>query len=509
MPDRDLVIGIDSSTSATKAIAFDAAGRSVAEGRAPIELANPAPGWFEQDPEDWWRSTVSALQTVTRAVDPARIAGVAISNQRETFGLFDEKGAALRPGMLWLDERAKDEMRAFADIFGPDRLHAISGKPMDITPGLPLFVWLKAHEPDVWSRFAKAADVNAYLTFHLTGEWATPMASADPSGMTDIANDCWSSDILSAIDLLSDRLARIVTPGDVMGTVHNGGAEATGLPAGTPVIAGGGDGQCAGTGTNVLGSTAAYLNLGTAMVSGCYSPDYAHDRAFRTMRAVAETGFILESCLRTGTYLVDWIVANLFGLDKDTTPNLLSDLEAEAAGSPVGANGLMLVPYWSGSMTPHWDMDARGVFAGFNAFHTRGDMYRAVLEGIALDQAIVTADAESAMGRAIDRYIAIGGGAASDLWCQIFADASGRPVDRSTTIEASALGAAMAAATGAGWFATVADAAAAMAGPIVSRFEPRAENRDRYAELLDLYRDLWPRLSDWNARLARFGEARP
>ncbi|MBW8857947.1 MAG: xylulose kinase, partial [Bradyrhizobium sp.] len=131
---RDLVIGIDSSTSATKAIAWSAQGQAVAEGRAPIALSNPQPGWFEQDPAEWWSSTVTALSQVTSQVDAARIAAIGISNQRETFGVFTKEGTALRPGTVWLDERARAQQKRFGEKFGADRLHQISGKPLDITP---------------------------------------------------------------------------------------------------------------------------------------------------------------------------------------------------------------------------------------------------------------------------------------------------------------------------------------------------------------------------------------
>ena len=128
---QNLVIGIDSSTSATKAIAWDREGRAVAEGRAPIPMSNPEPGFFEQDPADWWRSTAQALKDVTAKIDPARVAAVGISNQRETFGIFAEDGTALRPGMVWLDDRARAQQKSFGERFGAERVHAISGKPLD------------------------------------------------------------------------------------------------------------------------------------------------------------------------------------------------------------------------------------------------------------------------------------------------------------------------------------------------------------------------------------------
>ena len=288
----DVVIGIDSSTSATKAIAWDGEGRDLAEGRAAISMASPAEGCREQNAEDWWSSTATAIAEVLAEIEPERIAAVAISNQRETFGFFAADGTAVRPATVWLDERAKRDVDEFSEAFGADRLHAITGKPPDITPCIYRFAWFREHEPDSWAAFDKIADVNAYLTFRLTGEWATPAASADPMGIVDMASMTWSGEVLGALDLHEARLPRLVRSGSTMAEVSRRAADETGLPVGTPVVAGGGDGQAAGSGANVLRDGYAYANLGTAVVSGAYGTQYAHDRAFRTMGAVAEQGYI-------------------------------------------------------------------------------------------------------------------------------------------------------------------------------------------------------------------------
>jgi sugar (pentulose or hexulose) kinase len=296
-----------------------------------------------------------------------------------------------------------------------------------------------------------------------------------------------------------------VKPGQKIGALTKAAAEATGLPQDVMVAAGGGDGQCAGTGANIFEKGRAYLNLGTAVVAGSFGEAYAHDPAFRTMNAVADGGYIYESCQRTGTFLVNWLVERLFNIEAGTDPKIFKTLEAEAAGSPIGANGLALVPYWSGCMTPYWDPNARGIIAGLTASHRRGDLYRALLEGVALEQAIVT-ERIARLTEPIDHFIAIGGGAASDLWCQIIADATGRKVLRSTTVEASSLGAAMAAAAGAGWYSSVTEAASGMAGDITRSFTPDPKAQARYAELAAIYADLWPSLSKWNARMAAFAQ---
>lgn len=502
----DLVIGLDSSTTATKAIAWDREGRAVAEGRAPIALSIPQPGWFEQEPGDWWGAAAKALKSVTRKVGARRIAAVAISNQRESFGQFTEQGEALRPGTLWLDERARPQMKSLSGKIGGERIHEISGKPVDVTPCLYRCAWLAENMPDIWRRTEKTAEVHGYLSFKLTGTWVTSTGSADPMGMLDLARLDWSDELISAVGLTRQQLPRLYRPGQQMGEVTAEAAKATGLREGTPLIAGGGDGQCAGTGTDVFGKGRAYVNIGTAVVSGSYGKSYRHDRTFRTLGAIAEEGYIYESCQRTGTFLVNWTVEQLFKTDPRKSNGIFAELEAEAADSPVGANGIALVPYWSGCMTPYWDSSARGVIAGLTSSHKRGDVYRAMLEGIALEQAMTT-DGIAGKTEPIDHYVAIGGGATSDLWCQILADASGRDVRRLTTVEASSLGAGMAAAKGAGWYGSIPEAATVMAGRPVRIFNPEAKAHDRYRELLAIYRDLWPTLTKWNQRMADFAGA--
>ncbi|MGE3875340.1 MAG: FGGY-family carbohydrate kinase [Parvibaculaceae bacterium] len=502
---RDLVIGLDSSTTATKAIAWDREGRALAEGRAQIALSNPQAGWFEQEAEDWWVSAQTAIRALLGKLDGRRIAALAISNQRESFAQFDRRGNALRPGTLWLDERGRSEIDRLSKALGSSEIHRISGKPVDLTPCLYRCAWFAAHMPEIWRKTAKTAEVHGVLVHKLTGEWVTSTASADPMGLIDMKAQDWSDTLLDAVGLDRAQLPRLVKPGQRIAMLTKAAADVTGLLQDMSVIAGGGDGQCAGTGANIFETGSAYLNLGTAVVSGSFGEAYAHDPAFRTMNAVAEDGYIYESCQRTGTFLVNWLVEQLFNIEASKNPQVFRTLEAEAAQSPIGANGLALVPYWSGCMTPYWDPNARGIIAGLTASHRRGDVYRALLEGVALEQAIAT-DKIARMTRPIDHFIAIGGGAASDLWCQIIADATGRKVLRSTTVEASSLGAAMAAATGAGWFASVTEAARAMAGGVTRTFTPDSKAQSRYAELAAIYADLWPSLAQWNARMAAFAQ---
>ncbi len=499
----DLVIGIDQSTTATKAMAFDGRGHIVAEGRATVPLSNPQMGWFEQEVADWTGSVEKALLQLTRKISKSRIAAVSISNQRESFAQFDSQNSPLRPGTLWLDERAHVEVQEIAAEVGLQKLHEISGIPNDITPCRTRCRWLSKHEKSLWKKTAKTAEVHGVITHFLTGEWKTSTSSASPMGVLDAKTYDWSDDLMVAARLRRDMLPQLVPSGEVMGTVTLEAAKRTGLPAGTAVVAGGGDGQCAGAGANNFLNGRAYLNLGTAAVSGSYGESYAHDPAFRSLVAVGEKGYSFETAIRTGTYLVTWLVERMFHQNPAKNPGIFAELEAEASAVPIGSRGLVLLPYFSGIMTPYWDTDGRGVLAGLSGSHTRGDIYRALMEGIALEQAMMT-NRVAAVTSPIDHFAIVGGGSKSDLWCQIVADASGRDVKRLETPEASALGAAMAAAKGSGWYASLPQAAAAMSGKPTKTFRPRTKQAKAYAELLAIYQDLWPKMNTWNATLQDF-----
>ena len=502
-----LVIGLDSSTTGTKAIAWDPHGAAMAEGRAPVAMSNPSLGRFEQDPDDWWTAACAALRGCLSEVRADRVEGLAVSNQRETIAFLDAEGGSVRPAMTWLDERARAEVRDLAARMG-DEIHRVTGRPPDLTPCLYRLEWMRRHEPDLYAATACFADVQTVLVGRLAGgPPRTGWISADPMGLLDLEAKAWSPMLLDALELTPGRLPAIHPPGTELGRVTAEAARATGLAAGTPIFAAGGDGQLAGLGTGCTRPDRAYVNLGTAVVSGVWSPEYRVDRAWRTEIAAQGEGYILENCLRSGTFLVNWFVDRFVPGGRDDG-SVFERLEREAAALPIGSEGVMVQPYWSGVMDPHWDVDAGGAILGLGGSHGPAHLYRAILEGITLDQAMRTRATEAALGAPIDHYVAIGGGAASPLWCQMLADASGRPVRVGGTVEASSLGAAMIAAAGAGWHGSIVEAADAMAGETWA-VEPDAAAGRRYAALSEIYEGVYAATAETNRRLTAFAAGTP
>src|SRR4030042_1854884 len=346
----EIVIGIDSSTTATKAIAWDSFGKNLAERCSPIRLFSPQPNYYEQNPDDWWLSMAESLHKLILQVDEERITALAIANQRETFVGLNKDGKPVRPAITWLDERCKSHVDRFAAIIGEDRIHQITGKPKDYAPVVYRLAWMKDNERDLFRKVANFCDVHTYLVYKLTGHYKTSWASADPMGIFDLENRTWSQDILDQLDITPRQLPDAFRPGTVLGYVTKAAAEATGLKTGTKVIAGGGDGQAAGLGVNALMPERAYLNLGTAVVSGTFVKSYIIDRSFRTMASCSEDGYYCETSLRSGTFLIDWFIQQVLKIVPSQERNIYRQLEKEAKQIEPGSEGLMVLPYWNAVM---------------------------------------------------------------------------------------------------------------------------------------------------------------
>lgn len=508
MPPRDLVIGIDSSTTSCKAIVWDLRGSPLAVGRAPLPMLKPRPAWHEQPAEAWWEAAQRALKEALAGIDPARLAALSITAQRETFVVTGEDGQPLSNAILWMDERCRELLPEIDNQYGKARIHQETGKILSANLTSGKLYWLRQREPGLFSRIARVMDVHAFLVHRLTGCFATSWGCADPLGLFDMRENAWNASLIEAIGLRVDQFPISVPAGAIIGEVQPLAAQRTGLPAGLPVVAGTGDGQAAGLGVGTLDPGEAYLNLGTAIVSGTYSERYLVDPAFRTHYGGIPGSFSLETVLLGGTYTVTWFIENFAGPDAGGNNGKSPEevFEEAAARIPPGALGLTLVPYWNSAMNPYWDAGASGIVVGWRGIHQPAHLYRAILEGIAFEQRLHTNGVEQVLRRPVERYIAVGGGARSRLWRQIIANITGKPVYHAGTPEASALGAGILAAAASGLFPDIRHAAQAMIQIDGQPEEPDPKQHRFYSRLYeDVYRHLFPALQTYLDRLADLG----
>lgn len=489
------VVGIDSSTTSAKAIVWDLRGAPVSEGRAEIPWQRPARGQYEQRPDDWWSACCAALRAAVAGIPGRRIAAVAVANQRETVAFLDARMQPVRPAMLWCDERGREQVARVAEHPGAALVHRVTGKPVELCPALYRILWLHDEDRESFSRAEHLVDVQGYLNWRLSGTLITSWASADPFGLFDMRRFTWSEELQRALDLAPSSFSPLVAPGTPIGAITPEAAEACDLPAGTPVIAGAGDGQAAGLGAAALGPGRAYCNLGTAIVAGVQTIHYRADPAFRTMTSCVPGAYICETLLRTGTSLVSWFVQQ-FGPRDERGPLQGAEtlLETDAARVGPGAEGLVLLPHWNAAGTPHWDVEARGAMIGWTPAHGRAHFYRAILEGLAMELRLSVDGIAEVTGEPITTLVLTGGGARSPLWRQIVADVTGRRAILVESTELTCLGAGMLAAAGAGLFPDAPAAARAMTRDVGS-LEPDEQARATYNALFErAYRPLYSTL---------------
>ncbi|MCU0684220.1 MAG: FGGY family carbohydrate kinase [Polyangiaceae bacterium] len=465
-PRGRLVVGVDCSTTACKAILWDARGRAVAEGRAPLALSNPAPDAYEQDAEAWWKATALALRRAMAAAGPrapSRLDALCITHQRETVVVTDEAGRPLAPALVWMDARCRAQVRRAREVLGEGELHRLSGKVPCTTPSVYKLMGLFERDRSIDAAKARVCEVHAWLAWRMTGRFATSLASADPTGLVDMQRHAWSPAIAKLAGLDPRLLPELVPPGALLGPLAPRAARALGLPAGLPVVAGAGDGQAAALGAGVTEADRAYLNLGTALVCGVPSPTYQIGRAFRTLYTAQPGAYLLETDLKGGTFSLGWFAGNLLGQKGNArTLARLRELEGEARTLSPTSGGLLFVPYLHGVMNPHWDDDASALWFGLRGDHDAAALYRSVLEGLAFEQRLALEGVEAETGRRVDELRIMGGGAKSELFCQIVSDVMQKPLRLTGSAEATCLGAGMLAAVASGWFGDAHEAARAM-----------------------------------------------
>ena len=452
------ILGLDLGTSSVKALAVGEQGRILGESSQPYPIDRPQPNWAEQDPERWWRQTCTAVRALLRThhLDAAACTAVGLTGQMHGLVALDAADAVIRPAIIWADGRSAAQIEALQKRLPLREIVQITGnRPATGYMALSL-LWLQQHEPEHAQRIAHLLLPKDYIGHCLTGEYASEPSDASATLLFDVRARNWSPTMAAMCGVASGSLPRIVASHALIGHIHASAADATGLPAGTPVIAGGGDTQCAALAVGVTQPHRIACTVGTA--AQLFLPTAApaiddQGRIHTLCHCVPDTWHVMGAHLNGGLCL-SWL-AGLF--DGVSIPQLLD----EAAQVAPGANGLLFLPYLQGERTPHFDADARGVFFGLSAAHTRAHMTRAVLEGVAfslrdsLDIFMrALSEQENDVGAPFKQTtIELTGGAAqSPVWAQILADVLAFPIRASESPHGSALGAALLAGMGLRWW---------------------------------------------------------
>jgi xylulokinase len=491
------VLGIDVSTTATKAVLIDESGAVRGIGVSEYGFEVPRPLWSEQEPALWWGAAVAAIRSVlaTTGLTGDEVASVGLTGQMHGAVLLDRADSVLRPAILWNDQRTGAECDAIRAAVGPQRLIEITGNDALTGFTAPKLVWVRDHEPDVWGRIAHVLLPKDYLRLRLTGDYAVDKADGAGTLLFDLARRDWSAEILAALWIDPAWLPPTWEGPQVTGSVTPDAAAATGLRAGTPVVAGGGDQAANAVGVGAVAAGTTALSLGTSGVVFAASDRPLFEprgRVHAFCHAVPGRWHMMSVMLSAAGSL-RWF------RDALAPGTAFEDLVAPAAEVPAGSDGLLFLPYLSGERSPYPDPLARGAFVGLTLRHDRRHLTRAVLEGVAFGLRDGLDLMLEAGLPAPTQVRASGGGTASGLWRQILADVLDAEIATVATTEGAAYGASLLAAVGVGWYPSVDAACEALvtASPVASPGPDAA----RYAEAHAIYRDLYPALAPMFRRL--------
>lgn len=482
-------IGIDVGTSSIKVIAVDPGGELIATASSPMTVAVPQPGWSEQNPQDWWSGTCSAIRSVLADIDSPQILGVGLSGQMHSLIAIDRSSEVIRPAILWNDVRTSAEAAFIREKIGNEALRRLTGNPSLEGFTATKILWMRANEPDLFDRISSLMLAKDYIRFRLTGELAVEPSDASGTLLFNVFNSTWSEEMCASLGIDKSLLPPIVGSSEIAGSITNIAATETGLAVGVPVVGGGADNACGAVGAGVVSAGDGLVSVGTSgtVVVPIDSPASDPEMRIHSMRhAVPDMWYLMGVVLSAGAALDWW--------RRSSGEASFNDLVEEASTVGAGSDGVTFLPYLTGERTPHADANARGVFFGMHGGTKRAHMTRAVMEGVSFalkDSVELMADLDARPSAAV----AVGGGASSLEWLQMLSDVLNLPLRTVGPSEGAPLGAAMLAAVGAGEFPSVVEAGKEWLTGLVS-VEPNDSVKTAYGDAYGRYRALYPALKN-------------
>jgi len=481
------LIGADIGSQSIKVVLLDPEGTALATAGRPCKMHHPAAGWAEQDPAQWRAGLAAAIRDVVAAagIRPADVTHLGLASQVDGVVPVNAALEPLGPAIIWLDRRATAEAAALAAKLGSDYIFACTGLNADSSHIAPKLMWLRTHEPEIFRAAVSFPPVGGYLLGWLTGVVAQDHANASSTLLYDVQAETWDPKMLAAADIDPALLAEIRPAAEVAGVMRPAAASELGLSTDCAVVVGTGDehGACIGAGAIEPGLVADVTGtaepVATTADRAVFDPERVvetHAHAITGLLLVENPGFVSGGCTL-------WCAESMLGITQ-------AELFVAAAQAPAGADGVIFLPALSGATAPRWNDKMRGVFAGLAMNHDGRHIARAVVEGCAYALLDVLGRLE-ALALTGGEIRVVGGGARSDLWLQIKADVTGRPVRPVLTAEPTATGAAVLAGLAAGTFADAADAVGRTVTPSVRCYQPDQRTAAVYAERYAQYRALY------------------
>lgn len=484
-------LGIDVSTTSSKALLIDELGKVITQASNPHTLQQPKPLWSEQDPHEWWDATSKSIRGAIKEarIEAKDVAAIGLTGQMHGLVLLDAAGEVLRPAILWNDQRTQAECDEIHATIGKERFISLSGNVALTGFTAPKILWVRKNEPETYAKAKHVLLPKDYVRYRLTGEFAMDKADGAGTVLFDLKKRDWSGEVLQQLGIDPQWMPPTYEGPETTGLLSREAAETLGLEAGIPVVAGGGDQAAQAVGVGAVEPGIVALTLGTSGVIFATTPAALIEpegRLHAFCHAVPGAWHLMGVMLSAAGSL-QWY--------RDTLAPQASfdELTAEATQTPAGAEGLIFLPYLSGERTPHPDPLARGAFVGLTLRHSRGHMTRAVLEGVAFGLKDSFELMKGAGLTEIRQVRASGGGVKSALWRQILASVLDVELVTVNASEGAAFGAALLAAVGRGVWPGVPEACKAVVAT-TGRAQPVADDSLQYSDLYQIYRGLYPAL---------------
>ncbi len=508
----DYLMGIDLGSTSLKAVVYDLDGNVIARGSRPTERFHPNPDhpeWTVWEPEQIWRGTAAAIADAVAGLnDPRQVRAVAVTGMGMDGLPIDGGGRWLYPMISWHDPRTAPQFQWWKENIGAQKVFSIGGNPLWPINSALRILWMAEHEPEIMARADKWLLIEDFLNFMLCGCRVTDYSMASCTLLFDQRKLDWSEEMLAASGIDRRLMCDARPSGTMLGEIHEEAARATGLPAGTPVILGGHDHICGSLPVGafrpgvVLDVTGTWETVLTATSEPVLKPEL--QPMGMTVQAHVARGMhtVWGGCV--AAEMLEWY-RKQYGFEAARKAGTEGGSEwdhlmAAAAASPPGARRVMFLPHMSAAACPVVDDRGLGAFVGLSNLATRGDMLRAMIEGLDYQFLDIVTAMEAGLGSKMEKFIAVGGAVRNEFWMQNKADVVGRPVEVPNVEEATPLGAAILAGIGMGLYKDEQDAFERVYRP-GKTYHPDAKLSSQYAEWFQLYRQLYPALAPVNHQL--------
>lgn len=453
------ILAHDLGTSGNKATLFSAEGRLVTSEVFSYGCHYFNGIWAEQEPEDWWQAIcVTSKNLISKAgINAGDVAVVSFSGQMMGCLCVDRAGNPLRPSIIWADQRAQAQASQISEHISMYDFYHISGHRNSPSYGLQKLMWVRDNEPEIYANTYKTLNAKDFIVLRLTGNFYTEPSDATSNGCIDLNSLQWSEKLVNLSGIDGDKLPTIVPSTTVAGEVTRWAAEQTGLKTGTPVVMGGGDGLCSnvGAGSVSVGKTFSYVGSSAWVATTSDKPLFDEEMRTFTWAHIVPGLYSPTGTMQSAGGAYNWLKQQVCKFETAEAQRLgvspYDLINAEVARSPVGSNGVFFLPYLLGERAPRWNSDATAAWLGLKMENQRGDMLRAVLEGVTMNLNVILDILRKSLP--IDELLVIGGGAKGPVWCQMMADIYNAKITVPVLLEeATSMGAAMTGGVGVGIF---------------------------------------------------------